>query len=466
MGNADGLSRIPLSTPTGISENFINFNSITGDLPLSCEDLAEATRKDEILRNVFHYIESDTWPRILINRELTELERRKSELSVVDGCIFIGNRLVIPSDMKFRILEILHGDHIGVVRMKSVARGSVWWYGIDRSIEYFIKSCNVCQQIETRGSNIKPTSWPTTSRPLERIHVDFFYFQNKQFFLMMDSYSKWIEVFIMNKTVASEVIDKLRRVFSTFGLPEEMVSDNGPPFKSKAVKLFCRVNGIKFPDIPTYHPPSNGSAERGVGTVKKALKKAVIDPKNKKVALENIVSNFLFNYRNTPSTVTGKSPAQMLFSFKPRTFVQMLKPCRLRNNEKEEARTKNYTRKQTEKFDDIDIKFFEENQKVWYHSRFSGLVKWIPAIVVKRISKVIYLVRVDGYERKAHGSQLKERVDRYGLWFNQSSGKTEQSNESLTRKRRRSVNDASSPVSKRLRPRHLLRAPDRYQPSI
>lgn len=460
MGNADGLSRVPLNKPTGISEDFINFNSITGDLPLSSGDLAEATKNDENLKEVLRYIESDNWPKILNSKESKELFRRKSELSIIQNCICIGSRLVIPNVMKHRVLEILHGDHIGVVRMKSVARGSVWWYGIDRSIEYFVKSCDVCQQIETRGSNIKPTTWPLTVRPLERIHVDFFYFQNKQFFLLMDSYSKWIEIFIMNKTVASEVIDKLKRVFSTFGIPEEMVSDNGPPFKSRALKMFCKVNGINFPDIPTYHPASNGSAERCVGTAKKSLKKAIIDKKNINLTLENIVSNFLFHYRNTPCTVTGKSPSEMLFLFKPRTFVEMLKPNKVINTA-ENTKSQNLCLRRNEKVQD-SVKHFDINQKVWYHSRFSSLVKWLPAVVVKKVSRVIYVINVDGFERRAHGSQLKERVSRFKLWDYQS-GKIEHT----PKKRRRSgsENDINDPVSKRLRPRHLLRAPDRYLPS-
>ena len=105
----------------------------------------------------------------------------------------------------------------------------------------------------------------------------------------MDSYSKWVEVFAMKKCTASEVIQKLRQVFGTFGLPCEMVSDNGPPFKSKTLKLFCEVNKIKCPDIPTYHPQSNGSAERMVGTVKKALKKCYMDPRNRTLDIETIL---------------------------------------------------------------------------------------------------------------------------------------------------------------------------------
>lgn len=339
MGNADGLSRLPLPNSTGISHDFINFNSIMGDLPLNATSVAEATKQDEVLREVLRFIEEDNWPKLLENKDAKELYRRRSEVSVEQGCILLGNRLVIPSILRSKVIKLLHGNHIGMVRMKSVSRGSVWWYGIDRCIEYFVKSCEICQQVESKGSNIKTTSWPITTFPFERIHIDFFYFQQRQFFLIYDSYSKWVELFLMKKTVASEVLEKLRCVFGTFGLPVEMVSDNGPPFKSHTVKAFCKVNGIKLPDIPAYHPPSNGSAERCVSTVKKAFKKTVIDPKNKGMTLENILSNFLFYYRNTPSTVTGKSPVEMMFSFIPRTFVRMLMPEQSRKNRSSESKS-------------------------------------------------------------------------------------------------------------------------------
>lgn len=104
------------------------------------------------------------------------------------------------------MLNILHKEHVGIVRMKAMARGSLWWYGIDRDVEYFGKSCEICQQVEARGSGIKPIQRPETSKPFERIHVDFFYFKAKQYFLLMDVYSKWLEVFILKKSTASEVI--------------------------------------------------------------------------------------------------------------------------------------------------------------------------------------------------------------------------------------------------------------------
>lgn len=117
-----------------------------------------------------------------------KLEKRKLELSINENCIFLGNRIVIPDKCVPKCLEILHKHHTGIVRMKSVARGCMWWAGIDRDIEHYGKSCECCQAVETKGSGIKNSEWPRTTYVFERVHIDFFHFKGKQFFLLIDSY--------------------------------------------------------------------------------------------------------------------------------------------------------------------------------------------------------------------------------------------------------------------------------------
>lgn len=83
--------------------------------------------------------------------------------------------------------------------------------------------------MSNKKSENELSSWPKTHKPFQRIHVDFYMFDGNTFLILEDTYSKWLEVFLMNKTNAYSVIEKLRIVFSVFGLPDEIVSDNGPP---------------------------------------------------------------------------------------------------------------------------------------------------------------------------------------------------------------------------------------------
>ena len=95
--------------------------------------------------------------------------------------------------------------------------------------------------------------------------------------LVVDSYSKWLEVIPMKGTEGEKTIDDLRMLFAQHGIPEVLVTDNGPQYISKEFELFLSQNGVKHKLIPPYHPASNGQAERSVQVAKNALKKHALE---------------------------------------------------------------------------------------------------------------------------------------------------------------------------------------------
>lgn len=150
--------------------------------------------------------------------------------------------------------------------------------------------------------------------------------KDKQYFLVLvDNHSEWLEVVHMATTTSAKTIEVLRSIFASYGLPEEVVSDNGPQFTSSEFKQFLRGNGIKETSVPVYHPASNGAAERSVQTVKSALIKQVLADKQS-VTLQHRLANFLLMYRSTPHTVTGVSPAGLFLKRQMRTRFSLLKP--------------------------------------------------------------------------------------------------------------------------------------------
>ena len=96
---------------------------------------------------------------------------------------------------------------------------------------------------------------------------------SQMFLLAVDSYSKWLEIFPMNSTTAPATVKVLRFLFASYGLPEQVVSDNGPQFIGEEFKNFMKLNGVKHTLTPPYHPASNGLAERHVQTFKHMFKK-------------------------------------------------------------------------------------------------------------------------------------------------------------------------------------------------
>ena len=115
-----------------------------------------------------------------------------------------------------------------------------------------------------------------------------------------DSFSKWLEVEYMKfGTDSRRVQSKFISVFARFGLPDVIVTDGGPPFNSKDLVAFFEKHGIRVMKSPPYNPSSNGQAERMVRVVKDSFKKFLLDTELKGLDTEDLVSYFLFGYRNT-----------------------------------------------------------------------------------------------------------------------------------------------------------------------
>lgn len=155
-------------------------------------------------------------------------------------------------------------------------------------------------------------------------HTHQFFEKDKiNFLIVVDAYSKWLEVIPLSSTTSLKIIKALRSLFARYGIPEELLSDNGPQL---AAEEFTRQNEIKFTRVPPYHPASNGAAERSVQTAKVALTKQVLDGKASTLTLEHRQANFLILNPSTPHTVTGQSPAELFLEHQIRNCFTLLKP--------------------------------------------------------------------------------------------------------------------------------------------
>ena len=135
-----------------------------------------------------------------------------------------------------RILDELHDTHPGCSKMKALARSYIWWPRMDADIEDTVKSCTTCQ--ENRPS---PSSdpWELPAQPWSRLHLDFAApYMGHMFLVLMDAHSKWLDVHKMSNISSSRTIERLRMMFATHGLPQKIVTDNGPSFTSDEFKRF------------------------------------------------------------------------------------------------------------------------------------------------------------------------------------------------------------------------------------
>ena len=209
--------------------------------------------------------------------------------------------------------------------------------------------------------------------------------------------SKWPEVHLASSTSAQQTIEKLCTMFATHGIPITIVSDNGPPFASAEFKQFMDANGVKHRRVPPYHPSSNGAAENLVKSVKKFLEKA-----DKSTSIQTQISKFLASYHNTPHSVTGRTPAEILLGRSPRTRLSLVHPC-LSDHLTQKAEANVGTKQPRQ---------FKENQKVVVRDfRPHRPAKWYQSTILKCLGPLTYEVLMEGKLRQVHVDHLRSWVD-------------------------------------------------------
>jgi hypothetical protein len=319
---ADALSRLPDPvTETEESSLYHVEEARLESLPINSKDIGTATVRDPILSQVLRMV-LDGWPSTVDDIRLQSYFSRRYELSVERNCLIWGLRVVIPSKLQEQLLEELHIAHPGIVRMKEVARSFMWWPTIDKDIELLVRQCRTCQQVKQvpAVSPLTPFLWP--GNPWQHVHVDYAEKDGFNFLVVIDSYSKWPEIFRMNSTTTTATIAVLRQLFSRYGLPLQLVSDNGPQFASRQFEEFLRCNGVKHVKVSPYHPASNGAAERMV----QSFKHSWIASRNDKLSADQRITNFLLMYRSTPHATTGRTPARLFMQRELRTRFSLLRP--------------------------------------------------------------------------------------------------------------------------------------------
>ena len=164
--NADGLSRLPLPVMPPEDPNadpkVFNISQIES-LPVTVSKLRIATASDKLLSKVVRYTKGQ-WPH-QVPQEFRPFFNRRTELTVEEGCLLWGYRVVVPQRLREKLLQELHKDHPGVTKMKSVARGYIWWPGLDRDIENLAKSCQACRAVKHAPPVVPLNPWVWPAKP-------------------------------------------------------------------------------------------------------------------------------------------------------------------------------------------------------------------------------------------------------------------------------------------------------------
>ena len=410
--------------------------SITGDdteeihiaqhLPMRPEKLdryREETEKDEVLQELKHLITS-CWP----ERENTPTlalpyYSYKEELSIQDGLIFRGERLIIPKSMRNQVMQEIHTGHGGEQACLRRARESIFWAGMTADIKVHVQKCETCRTFETRNQKETLIPHEIPERPWEKVGMDTFYYRSKDYLLVVDYYSNFWEVEPLKQKTSNEIIYHLKKMFSRYGIPNLIISDNATAFTSEEFRDFTIKWDIVQQTSSPEHPKGNGLAEAHVKIAKNILRKCNKDNQDIYLAL--------LNHRNTPQE-NNPSPAQRLFDRSTRSIV----PITTSKLQKRNENIKNNKLKQViakHKYDKTakDLQQLREGDQVRIQPRQLGEAgrEWKKGVILQKLDSRSYEISMNnGNILRRNRSEIKPTKE------NERANDTMKTNENNTTK--------------------------------
>ncbi len=328
---ADYLSRHPMhkdrsSREEKVAEEYVQYIAEnTTPKAMTLDEVAAATCEDQTLRVVLSAAQSNRWYDMRVNAKLplnntyVVLQKSRHEISLAhnNSVILKGNRIVLPEKLQQRAIDLAHSGHQGIVKTVALLREKVWFARMQTQVEETIKNCMDCQ-VATSSSTREPLKMsPLPTAPWIELSADFCNIAEGQYAVVVqDEYSRYVVVDTLTSLTAKAVIPKFDKIFSEFGIPEQLKTDNGPPFQSEDFAKYLEFMGIRHRKITPLWPRANAETERFMRTLKKSTRG--------KTNWKQEMHKLLLAYRATPHSTTGIAPATVLFGRDIRTRLPTL----------------------------------------------------------------------------------------------------------------------------------------------
>lgn len=372
-----------------IQEDTTEFSEVIHSINISeirTLQIIKETNSDEVLSKIKFYCKTN-WPSDVskVPEALRYFYKIKDNLYCENEILYFDDRVFIPQTIRKDVLKLIHTAHLGIQKTTERAKELVYWPFMSKDIELLINNCQTCQKY--MKSNYKePIKFHEIPQlRWTKIGMDILNKLNKDYLIVVDYFSKWLDIIELKNKTVKEIISHLKIIFSTHGIPKEIVSDNSP-FNSKEFKDFTNGLGIFFnPSSPRY-PQSNGMAERNVGIAKNLITKSLESGQELYLSL--------LEFRNTPIHSLGASPSQILFSRRCRTRIPIhdskLEPKIvtnvLDNIKKSQIKTQFYYNQKTRPRNDFtkdDSIYFQKNDRLWHPGKVVEVHKSARSYIVE-----------------------------------------------------------------------------------
>ena len=395
---ADTLSRAVGSKETHEIPD-LQIHSVTNIADSMMEQIRQATNADETLMKLMDYTiygwpeKQDCHPSVMPFKQI------KDSISIENDILYKGEQAIIPLSLRPTIKEKLHAAHLGYDSMMRRVRSTVYWPGIQHEIQQLAENCDPCQR--RKPSNQKETlqQHEEGTTPWDRVGIDFFYIKGRNYLVVVDYYSNFLEVEYLRSTGSSQTINKLKQIFARWGIPRELVSDNGPQLVSVEFETFLKEWGITHKTSDPMYPKGNGKAESAVKTIKNMLKKCEEGGEDPYKALLEL--------RNTPRQDVNMSPAQIMMGRQIRTMIPHKQKYSPPSPTYEKLRAKRQQSViETYNKNAKDLKPIPMNNPVYFKDPNN---KWQPGKVTQRKGRSYNILSENGNTYRRNRVHLREK---------------------------------------------------------
>ena len=235
---ADCLSRLGI-TKDHIKLPKVMVHSVSVELPATKEFLDRirtATQKDREMQLLTQQVKSG-WPKKIheVDDAIKCYWSFQEDITVTDGILVKGHRIIIPRSMREYMLNQVHEGHFGMDKCKMHMSNCCYWPNVNKEIEEMIRNCPTCLEFVPMKPKVKKDMLhhEIPSKPWTKLATDIFHFQSTNYLIIVDYTIKFPVVKQLRKMDQQAITIAFEEVFTERGYPDELVSNNGPCYRGE-----------------------------------------------------------------------------------------------------------------------------------------------------------------------------------------------------------------------------------------
>ena len=295
------------------------------------------------------------------------------ELTIEDGLILKGTRIVIPNKQRETILNQIYDGHLGLQKCKLCAMQLVYWPGINDQLKQLVLNCQLCFKYSHSKKKLDTSSSLGQEIPLfpwTKLATDIFHFKWDSYLVLVDYTSHFPIVWKLKSMTAHHITDHIKQIFVEYGWPKTIVSDNGPCYTSETFRKLMIEYRVNHITSSPHYPQSNGLAENYVQIIKNLFYKAKEEGQD--------LHKCLMTYRNTPLSNHLQSPMQILSSRSTRLTLPLSNAAKRQMGIQDEELRTGYKNQHLPTHNlclEQTVMYQEPTSKKWYPATITKLCK-------------------------------------------------------------------------------------------